>query len=241
MEDKNEPDYLKPGEDPMGDEDQEFEPIDRSDDMTEQDDGFIELDDVTEASPDDQEELLKLNDAEDGSSDQDDGIITLTDVVESSDKTEAAIVTEAGGAADDVSSDEEQIFESEEESLEGSIGLEPFDDEMHITREPEDDIIKSLGVDLTTEIVGFEEPADLDEKDEKASETTFDTRDEIQDAPVDSASFSPGQIEAAIERVIVRLYSEKIEGIIVEAIEKAVKKEIEKINILLKDVLENGK
>ena len=54
---------------------------------------------------------------------------------------------------------------------------------------------------------------------------------------VDLGIISSRQIEEAVERLIQNNYSDKIESIIVNVIEKAVSKEIEKLkDALLKDI-----
>jgi hypothetical protein len=56
----------------------------------------------------------------------------------------------------------------------------------------------------------------------------------------DLGTISNQQIEDAIERLIHQNYSEKIETIIVQVIEKAVSKEIEKLkDMLFKDITDN--
>ena len=88
---------------------------------------------------------------------------------------------------------------------------EVFDEERSKEQIIEDDFIGSMGMELESE--------DKQEKD-LVSETL---------------SLSPEQIDEALERIIKRMYSEKIESMIVEMIGKAVTREIERIKGTLTD------
>ena len=55
-----------------------------------------------------------------------------------------------------------------------------------------------------------------------------------QDAATDLSSISSEQLDLAVERVVKKMFSEKIESVLVQVIEKTVTKEINRIkNILL--------
>jgi len=77
--------------------------------------------------------------------------------------------------------------------------------------EDDDDFVNSLGMDLEEEI----------EPSEEAVSTAGDLSSE--------------QIEAAIERVLMKILPEKIESILVDAIEKTVTKEINRLKDILSD------
>ncbi len=47
--------------------------------------------------------------------------------------------------------------------------------------------------------------------------------------PADALMVSPAQVEAAVERVVRRMFSERIEAMLLEVLEKAVLKEIQRI------------
>ena len=80
-----------------------------------------------------------------------------------------------------------------------------------------DDFVDSLGMEL-----------DSDEDDSKDLSEAVDVSDE--------------QVETALERVIKKMFYEKIDGILVEVIEKTVTSEIERLkNILLEDAAGNEK
>jgi len=93
---------------------------------------------------------------------------------------------------------------------------EVFDEERSKEQIIEDDFIGSIGMEL--------EPEDAQEKD-LVSETL---------------SLSPEQIDEALERIVKKMYSEKIESMIAEMIEKAVTKEIERMKGTLIDGVEGA-
>ncbi|VEN75047.1 hypothetical protein EPICR_60034 [Candidatus Desulfarcum epimagneticum] len=53
----------------------------------------------------------------------------------------------------------------------------------------------------------------------------------------EDVALSEKQVEQALERVIRNIFQEKIEGMLVQAVEKTVEKEIERISALLKSVV----
>lgn len=80
-------------------------------------------------------------------------------------------------------------------------------------------------------------------EDISASQTASDGKSgyaECEDgSPKHFFSVSPGQIEAALERVINKIFSERIEKVLREVIEKAVEEEMKKISeVFLEDVSE---
>jgi hypothetical protein len=52
---------------------------------------------------------------------------------------------------------------------------------------------------------------------------------------VDAPMVSPAQVEAALERVVRRMFSDRIEAMLLEVLEKAVLKEIQRIKDTLLD------
>jgi hypothetical protein len=94
---------------------------------------------------------------------------------------------------------------------------------------PETDISEDLPDTGEGEKQPFEEVG-LDLESKKAS-----------DEP-EPLSISPDLVEAALERVINKIFSEKFEGILIRVIEKAVTKEIDKLkSSLLEDSIGNEK
>ena len=260
MEDKNAPGHLEADEDSPEDE-EILELTDALDDESEPEADFIELTDVAETPLQDEEEVLELTDVVDTPSLDDEEILELTDVAEQSSDDRANVI-ELAGAISDVSAKQETAPEPDDDGWDhNTLDLEDIiDEDIENTASIDDDIANSLGVDLDPD--EMEEDGLFIEKDVMEEVDTLDGGDpevdagvsaemdpevgdrspekpEMQDVAEEAVSFPIEQIEEALERVIERMYSEKIEGIIVEAIEKAVQKEIEKINILLKDVIGN--
>jgi len=89
----------------------------------------------------------------------------------------------------------------------------------------EDDFTESLGMEIDDEEEGVPEVEDDFSGPEVSATEDVDIPEQI--------SLSPAQIDEAVERVITNMYSDKIEGIIVSAIEKAVTREIDKIKAAL--------
>jgi hypothetical protein len=68
----------------------------------------------------------------------------------------------------------------------------------------------------------------------KGSAQTVDPAAQV--SPVaDALMVSPAQVEAAVERVVRRMFSERIETMLLEVLEKAVLKEIQRIKDTLLD------
>jgi hypothetical protein len=97
------------------------------------------------------------------------------------------------------------------------------------------------------ESVFLDEALENDDTPEPEAEEDFvddigleiDAEEPPPEAPIEEAAGEPisgvpaGQVEAAVERVIERLFAEKIEAMITDAIEKAVSKEIEALKAAL--------
>lgn len=94
-----------------------------------------------------------------------------------------------------------------------TIEPEPVVDTAEDADEPEEDVQDGFG------------PEALEEADTSIFEEAEDTEFE----PEGVASVSPEQLEAALERVIDRIFTERIEGILREVIEKTVSEEIRKL------------
>lgn len=120
-----------------------------------------------------------------------------------------------------VNTSEEKIIEltdvveqpplTDDNSETGLVLDEVFDEKRSKEQIIEDDFIGSMGMELESE--------DTQEKDLVS----------------ESLSLSPEQIDEALERIVKRMYSEKIESMIAEMIEKAVTKEIERMKGTLID------
>jgi hypothetical protein len=135
---------------------------------------------------------------------------------------------------DEIISDDEEIEEAV--SITGDTDAEDEDEDIRITDdEPSEETMPELG------IAGFD--GDHDEIEESIAEDE-DIRI-TDDEPSEETMPEPGiaafdadhdKIEESIERIIQQNFSEKIESMVVEVIEKAVSKEIDRLkNILLED------
>ena len=116
--------------------------------------------------------------------------------------------------------EEEEIIELTDEIIEASIN---------------DDLASSIGIDdaLEKEISG-----DQDMPDRFAGSLGMDLEPEI-DALEDiheEVSLSPEHLEETLERVVKKMFSEKIEKMLAEMIEAAVSKEIKSIQEKLQDL-----
>lgn len=144
---------------------------------------------------------------------EDEEIIELTD--EAVNTSEEKMIELTDVVEQPPLTDEEKTISVFDEDSEADLVLdEVFDEERRKEQIIEDDFIGSMGMELESE--------DTQEKD-LVSETL---------------SLSPEQIDEALERIIKRMYSEKIESMIVEMIGKAVTREIEKIKGTLTDGVE---
>jgi hypothetical protein len=162
----------------------------------------------------------------------------------------------------DVNDEKESIVSQEVESSEEIITLtesisdtpqeiEEIGEPLHITVET------SQEEDLTDVTVDFlEEPGVLDDElgrevdsDQALSDDfvdslgmELDSEEDISEDVLESEKVSDAQIEATLERVIKNMFYEKIDGILVEVIEKTVTREIERLkSILLQDASGNEK
>jgi hypothetical protein len=95
---------------------------------------------------------------------------------------------------------------------------EDFDDDLDIDHE-EDDFVDSLGMEIGTD--------DEEDDEEVEPEETADT------VPTAGLDISSEQLDAALERVIKNMFYDKIDGLLVEVIEKTVSKEIERLKKIL--------
>ena len=105
--------------------------------------------------------------------------------------------------------------------LAATAELEPaFDDDLGIDHE-EDDFVDSLGMEI----------------DEEADVEIVSGADKAAGAALpEGADISGAQLDAALERVIRKMFYDKIDRVLVEVIEKTVTKEIERLkNILLEE------
>ena len=144
--------------------------------------------------------------------DDDEPILELTNEV-------AETSEDAGEPIDDV-----------EDPLAATIELENgFDEDLGIDH-VEDDFVDSLGMEIGT----------VDEEVEAEPEETEPEPADI--LPVEGIDIPSGQLDAALERVIKNMFYDRIDSLLVEAIEKIVSKEIGRLKkILTEEVSDDEK
>jgi len=180
----------------------------------EDEDDIIELTDILAPAPSEDKDAYDLSDEIDllSKSDPDD-IMELTDEADA-----PAVVLEDAFVLDQ--SDEEERLD---DLLKGTLHLDDVVEEERIGESDRDDhFMQNLGMAL-----------DVSHDDSEPISADILAPDDGDKTP--SISLAEDQIEAAIERVIKRIFSEKIERMLVEVVERTVKQEIEKLKRLIED------
>lgn len=178
------------------------------------DEGIIDLlEDVDEPALEDEKEDVFAEKAESTAEE----IITLTEAM-SDTPQEIEEIGEPIHITVDTSQEDESIIDLEGNLLEETSD---FDDELGkevaFDQDISDDFVDSLGMEL-------------------------DSKEDVSENLLDAEKVSDAQIEAALERVIKKMFYEKIDSILVEVTEKTVTRELEKLkSILLQDAAENEK
>jgi hypothetical protein len=198
-----------------------------------EDEGIIELKDEIEGGPEDDVEILDLLDAVEELSIEDQKDVVLTETEESVEDDE---ILELTNEIIEPSQDDDEIIDLIEEP-----GASIFKTDAPSL---ETDDITDLEIDLFEETIDFDEeldqevPLDPSLKDDFVDSLgiELETGEDIPEGSLKAERVSDEQIEAALERVIKKMFYEKIDGILVEVIEKTVKTEIERLkNILLEE------
>jgi hypothetical protein len=162
----------------------------------------------------------------------------------------------------DVNYEKERIVSQEAESSEEIITLaesmsdtpqeiEEIGEPLHITVDiSQEEALTDATGDL------LEEPGVLDDESgqevdrDQALNNDFvdslgmeiDSEEDVSEGLLESEKVSDAQVEAALERVVKNMFYEKIDGILVEVIEKTVTREIERLkSVLLQDAVGNQK
>ena len=189
-----------------------------------QDPEIIELEEETIDVSKDDEEIIDLMEAthepdvEDEKQgavtqevDSSEEIITLTETM-SEPPREIEEIGEPLNISANTSEQVEDLTDLDAELLEESGVLDDeFGREVAADQAVGDDFVDSLGMEL-------------------------DAKEDITEDVLESEKVSDAQMEAALERVIKNMFYEKIDGILVEVIEKTVTREIERLkSILLQD------
>jgi hypothetical protein len=181
------------------------------------------------------EEIIELTDEITTTPQNDDEIIELVAEVAKTDST--GPVDSADSAAKqepDMAAASELNAESKETNSfdtasavfpDGEIKIgDDIDDELDFDEGTQDDFVNSMGMDLETDSAISQLPEEHEPLPEHAAAET---------ASITSDAISSDQIEAAVERVIMKILPEKIDSILTAAIEKTLTREIEKIKALL--------
>jgi len=181
------------------------------------------------------EEIIELTDEITTTPQNDDEIIELVAEVAESDSTGPA---DSASHAPERNPDMAAVFDMNTESEETNV-FEPaaavFPDgeimigddieaELDFDEGAQDDFVNSMGMDLETNSAISQLPEEHETLPEPAPDEA---------APITSDAISSDQIEAAVERVIMKILPEKIDSILTAAIEKTLTREIEKIKALL--------
>ena len=212
MTDNNDPDKKIEGAESTEDE-EIIELKEETSDMSQDDEEIIDLlDDVDEPDAEDIKEDIVAEEAE-----AEEEIITLTEAM-SDTPQEIEEIGEPIPVTVDISQEAEDITNLEGDLLEETSD---FDDELGkevaFDQALSDDFVDSLGMEL-------------------------DSKEDVSEDLLDAKKVSDAQMEAALERVIKKMFYEKIDGILVEVIEKTVTRELERLkSVLLQDTAGNEK
>jgi hypothetical protein len=192
-------------------------------------------------------ELIELIEETFDVSQDDEEIIDLLEAADEPDVEDE----KQGVIAQEVKSSEE-IITFTEEMRDTPQEIEEIGEPLHITvnsfEEAEDltdlhaDILEEPGVldDELGEEVAIDQALSDDFVDSLGME--LDSKEDISEDVLEYEKVSDAQMEAALERVIKKMFYEKIDGILVEVIEKTVTREIERLkSILLQDAAGNEK
>ena len=195
-----------------------------------QDQEIVELQEETFVASQDDEEIIDLLEAVDEPEVED--IKESVSTEEATSAEEIVTVTEAMSdlpqeieeigepihMTADTSQEAEDLTDLEADLLEEPSELDDeFGKEVDFDQDLSDDFVDSLGMEL-------------------------DAKEDVSEDLLDTEKVSDAQMEAALERVIKKMFYEKIDGILVEVIEKTVTRELERLkNILLEDAAGNEK
>jgi len=213
MTDNNDPDKKIEGAESTEDE-EIIELKEETSDMSQDDEGIIDLlEAVDEPGLEDEKEDIVAEGAESAEEE----VITLTEAM-SDTPQEIEEIGETIPVTVDTSQEAEDITNLEGDPLEETSD---FDDELGeevaFDQALSDDFVDSLGMEL-------------------------DSKEDVSEDLLDAKKVSDAQMEAALERVIKKMFYEKIDGILVEVIEKTVTRELERLkSVLLQGVAGNEK
>jgi len=181
------------------------------------------------------EEIIELTDEIKATPQNDEEIIELIDEVVKTDSTSLVLdadtdVKQEADISDTLvmGAEAQKAIMSEKDSstlADGEIKIgDDIDDELDLDEGEQDGFVNSLGMDLETDSAISQPPEENEPLPESAPAET---------ASIATDAISPEQIEAVIERIIMKILPEKIDSILSAAIEKTLAGEIEKIKTLL--------
>jgi hypothetical protein len=193
------------------------------------------------------EEIIELKEEAIDMSQDDEEIIDLLEAADEPDVEDE----KQGVIAQEVESSEE-IIPLTEELSDTPQEIEEIGEPLHITLDTSEEVedLTDLHADLLEEPgvlndeFGQEVAADQSLSDDFVDSLgmQLDSKEDISEDVLESEKVSDAQMEAALERVIKKMFYEKIDGILVEVIEKTVTREIERLkSILLQDASGNEK
>ena len=176
----------------------------------------------------------------------DEDIIELTDVVSDTENIGDLEFPDYTDEAISVSEEKEKVTELDDDILDNVIKLEDdLNKDIEIDHYLDNELVDSA--DLTLELdlsednahgISLEPEEESDELGQLIADVVEDTQEKAayeketaSDTP--DIPLSPEQVDEALERVIKKMYADKIDTILTEAIEKTVTKEIEKLKALL--------
>jgi hypothetical protein len=258
---------LKPIDESGLDLEEEESPVSLVDatDTDKRDDEIIEITEFDDQIPAEDQDKFVFGDSDDQSDSDEEEFLELLDVEEESlEEDEDHIDFDA---AEDEMDDAEidnffsESFDEEEEEIEFDqkvedevaeslgmdleSGLETAEDateDENMDFKFNADVIADKKGELDTILFESSSVASVigtEKKTPEADEPPLEDAEETAEV-ADLGTISNQQIEEAIERLIQQNYSEKIEAIIVQVIEKAVSEEIEKLkDMLFKDITDN--
>ena len=228
-------------------------PIELKEETTDVQTGDEEIIDLLEAveeqEPIEDEAIIELEEKVAEEPKEDDDIIDLTEAAEDSPKEvkdDSIDAKEEKTEEDDTIIDLNVKISPVKKEIE-DIG-EPIADDTDIFKEYED--VDDFDGNLIKETVDFTDELDASPTMDDALKDDFagslgvelDTKDDISGDIFESDKITDEKFEAALERVIKKVYHEKIDRLLLEAIEKTVTREIEKLKkALLEDASDGDK
>lgn len=215
-------------------------PIELKEETTDEQKGDEEIIDLLQAAeeqePAEDEAIIELEEEADEESKDDEEIIDLLEAAEESpkeDQDESMDTDEQEPAEDDAIIDLTVTASETPQEIE-DIG-EPISEAADASHEFDD--IEELDNDLIKEAEDFADELDTDSIIDGALEDDFadslgielDDKEGVSGDHFEADKITDEKLEAALERVIKKVFYEKIDGLLAEAIEKTVTREIERL------------